>query len=70
MEAIKSSAETNTLLGEAKAKRQELSDARLFVEDVAQQLKSEFLGSVGFMNLVRERKGKHFSFVCLTKKIV
>lgn len=35
------STETETLLGEAELKRQELSDAKLLVEDATQQLKSE-----------------------------
>ncbi|KAB1226909.1 Structural maintenance of chromosomes protein 3 [Morella rubra] len=40
LEAIISSAETETLLGEAELKRQELSDAKLLVEDATQQLQS------------------------------
>ncbi|KAF5447344.1 hypothetical protein F2P56_032902 [Juglans regia] len=39
LEAIISSAETDTLLGEAELKRQELSDAKLLVEDATLQLK-------------------------------
>lgn len=35
------SAETETLPGEAELKRQELSDAKLSVVDVTEQLKSE-----------------------------
>lgn len=41
MEAIVSSAESDNLHGEAEIKRQELSDARLLVEDATGQLKSE-----------------------------
>ncbi|KAL6976515.1 Structural maintenance of chromosomes protein 3 [Sarracenia purpurea var. burkii] len=39
LEAVKLSGETDMLLAEAEAKRQELRDARLLVEDVTQQLK-------------------------------
>lgn len=41
LEAIILSAETETLPGEAELKRQELSDAKLSVVDVTEQLKSE-----------------------------
>jgi structural maintenance of chromosome 3 (chondroitin sulfate proteoglycan 6) len=41
LEAIILSAETETLLGEAELKRQELNDAKLLVDDATQQLKSE-----------------------------
>ncbi|KAA8543963.1 hypothetical protein F0562_021860 [Nyssa sinensis] len=39
LEAIKLSAENDMLLGEAEVKNQELTDARLLVEDVTQQLR-------------------------------
>jgi structural maintenance of chromosome 3 (chondroitin sulfate proteoglycan 6) len=41
LEAIISSAEIESLLGEAELKRQELSDAKLLVDDATEQLKSE-----------------------------
>lgn len=54
MEAIISSAETDTLLGEAELKRQELSDAKLLVEDATLQLKSEGFKfhPISYLNLV------------------
>lgn len=43
LEATVSSAENDSVSGEIELKRQELNDAKLLVEDVTQQLKSETL---------------------------
>lgn len=44
LEAVKVSGETDKLDAEAEAKKQELADATLLVEDVTQQLKSDYFG--------------------------
>lgn len=41
LEAVKLSAETDMLQGEAELKKQELMDANLLVDQLTQQLKSE-----------------------------
>lgn len=41
LEALISSAENDVMLSEAESKKQELADAKSFVEDARQELKSE-----------------------------
>lgn len=43
LEALISSAENDVMLSEAESKKQELADAKSFVEDARQELKSEIL---------------------------
>lgn len=53
LEAVKVSGETDKLDAEAEAKKQELADATLLVEDVTQQLKSDNFGLLAHNFLYR-----------------
>ncbi|KAK1406334.1 hypothetical protein QVD17_41628 [Tagetes erecta] len=63
LEAVKQSPEIDTLCAEAEAKRQELQDAKLSVEEVKKHLKIEVLESIQERNEKFKRINKHKSEV-------